>query len=195
MKELNLRNDEELLHEIKAGNMLAFDELYSKYSKRLYKFSYSILKSKEDTENIIQDVFLNLWTNRNKVEKGASVKYYIFTIAYNAAISVIRRKTKESGFFEYLKTLQDLTQEPVDLQLEYNELEEKLTSIINSLPKRQREVYLLHRMEGLKYSEISERLNISVNTIENHMSRVLKTIREKLGNYSLLAILFSYLFA
>jgi len=195
MKELTLYSDEELMQEIKAGNMLAFDELYCKYSKRLYKFSYSILKSKEDTENIIQDVFLNLWTNRNKVEKGSSVKYYIFTIAYNAAISVIRRKANESGFFEYLKTLQDLTQEPVDLQLEYKELEEKLTSIINSLPKRQREVYLLHRMEGLKYSEISERLNISVNTIENHMSRVLKTIREKLGNYSLLAILFSYLFA
>ena len=195
MKELTLYSDEELMQEIKAGNMLAFDELYRKYNKRLYKFSYSILKSKEDTENIIQDVFLNLWTNRNKVEKGASVKYYIFTIAYNAAISVIRRKAKESEFFEYLKTLQDLTQEPVDLQLEYNELEEKLTSIIHSLPERQREVYLLHRMEGLKYSEISERLNISVNTIENHMSRVLKTIREKFGNHSLLAILFSYLFA
>jgi len=62
------------------------------------------------------------------------------------------------------------------------------------LPPRQKEVYMLHRVEGLKYNEIAERLNISVNTIENHMSRALKTIREKLGNYSLIAMLFWHLF-
>ena len=68
------------------------------------------------------------------------------------------------------------------MELEYNELTNKLDEIINALPQRQKEVYLLHKVEGLKYSEIAERLNISVNTIENHMSRALKTIREKLGN-------------
>jgi RNA polymerase sigma-70 factor (ECF subfamily) len=80
------------------------------------------------------------------------------------------------------------------MELEYNELTNKLDEIIKGLPQRQKEVYLLHRVEGLKYNEIAERLHISVNTIENHMSRALKTIREKLGNYSLIAILFWYLF-
>ena len=194
MKDYSQYSDEELMHEIKAGNMLAFDELYRKYIKRLYRFSYSILKSREEAENIVQNVFLNLWQNREKADKISSVKYYVFTIAYNSAISIIRKKARESQFIEYVKTLQDMKEEPVDLQFEYKELDERVSAIINSLPVRQKEVYQLHRIEGLKYDEISERLNISINTIENHMSRALKTIREKLGNYSLPVILFFYLF-
>ena len=90
--------------------------------------------------------------------------------------------------------MQEINEEPVNVELEYNELTNKLDEIIKELPQRQKEVYMLHKVEGLKYNEIAERLNISVNTIENHMSRALKTIRAKLGNYSLIAILFWYLF-
>lgn len=194
MKDFVLYSDEELMQEIKADNMFAFDVLYKKYSKRLYRFGFSIIKSQEETENLMQDVFLNLWENRHKVEKDSSIKSYIFTIAYNSAISIIRKKAKESQFVEYLKSIQKINQEPVNVEVEYNELTNKLDEIIKELPQRQKEVYLLHRVEGLKYNEIAERLNISINTIENHMSRALKTIREKLGNYSLIAILFWYLF-
>jgi RNA polymerase sigma-70 factor (ECF subfamily) len=194
MKDIILYNDEELMQEIKAGNMFAFDALYRKYNKKLYKFGFSILKSTEEAENLIQDVFLNLWENRHKVEKNSSIKSYVFTITYNSAISIIRKKARESQFIEYLKTLQDISVEAVNVELEYNELTNKLDEIIKGLPQRQKEVYLLHKVEGLKYNEIAERLNISVNTIENHMSHALKTIRKKLGNYSLIAILFGYLF-
>jgi len=175
--------------------MLAFDEVYRKYSKRLFRFSYNLLKSKEDAENIVQDVFLNLWANRHKIEKGTSLKYYIYTIAYHASINIIRKKLKESDYLEHLMSLQEPLEEAVDLQVEFRELDEKLKSIIDALPDRQKEVYILHRVERLKYSEISERLGISVNTIENHMSRALRTIREKLGNYSLITVIFFYLFA
>lgn len=180
-------SDAELMKQIKAGNTIAFDALFEKYSRRIFNFSMSILKSSEEAENITQDVFLNLWVNREKIERESSVKYYIFTIAYNSAISIIRRKLKDAHFLDYLKSLQDLNQEPVNLQVEYNDLVERLNEIINNLPVRQREVYLLHKVEGLKYSEIAERLNISVNTVENHMSRALKTIREKIENSSFLA--------
>jgi RNA polymerase sigma-70 factor (ECF subfamily) len=182
------------MQEIKADNMFAFDVLYKKYCKKVYKFGYSILKSTEESENLMQDVFLNLWENRHKVEKDSSIKSYVFTITYNSAISIIRKKTRESEFVEYLKSLQEINEEPANVKLEYDELAKKLDDIIQKLPPRQKEVYILHRVEGLKYSEIAERLHISVNTLENHMSRELKTIREKLGNYSLIAILFFYLF-
>jgi RNA polymerase sigma-70 factor, ECF subfamily len=194
MRDLILYSDEELMRQIKADNMFAFDVLYKKYCKRVYKFGNSILKSPEESENLMQDVFLSLWENRHKVEKDSSIKSYIFTIAYNSAISVIRKKAKESQFVEYLKSLQEIIIEPVNVELEYNELTKKLDEIVKALPQRQKEVYLMHNIDGLKYSEIAERLNISVNTIENHMSRALKTIREKLGNYSVIAILFFYLF-
>jgi len=194
MKDFTLYSDEELIKEIKADNMFAFDVLYKKYCKRVFKFGFSILKSTEEAENLMQDVFLNLWENRHKVEKDSSIKSYVFTITYNSAISIIRKKSRESQFFEYLKSIQETTERPVNEEIEYNELAKKLDEIINALPQRQKEVYMLHRVEGLKFSEIAERLNISVNTIENHMSRALKTIRKKLGHYSFIAILFWHLF-
>ena len=187
-------SDDELMQEIKADNMFAFDVLYKRYCKRVYKFGYSILKSREESENLTQDVFLSLWENRLKIEKNSSIKSYVFTITYNSAISIIRKKARESQFMEYLKSLQEINVEPVNIELEYTELTNKLDEILQALPQRQKEIYLLHRVKGLKYSEIAESLNISVNTIENHMSRALKTIRKKLGNYSLMAILFWHLF-
>jgi RNA polymerase sigma-70 factor (ECF subfamily) len=194
VKDLFLYNDEELMMEIKADNMFAFDVLYRKYSKRLNKFGYSILKSREEAENLIQDVYLNLWENRSKVEKASSVKSYLFTIAYNSAITLIRKKARESQFIEYVKSLQEVSSEPVSMEIEYKELTDKLDKIIEELPRRQKEIYVLHRVKGLKYNEIAQSLNISVNTIECQMSRALKTIRAKLGNYSLMGIVFWYLF-
>jgi RNA polymerase sigma-70 factor (ECF subfamily) len=194
MKEFNLYSDEEMMQEIKADNMFAFDTLYKKYSRRVFKFAVSILKSADESENIVQDVFLKLWENRHEIEKSSSVKSYVFTVTYNSAISLLRKKTSEKRFMEYLKTLQHPDHESVIPQIEYNEFSAKLVQIINALPVRQKEIYLLQREEGLKYQEIAEKLNISVNTIETHMSRALKTIRERLGNYSLVLALFYYLF-
>jgi RNA polymerase sigma-70 factor, ECF subfamily len=194
MEDFAVYSDAELVHEIREDNMFAFDALYERYSKRIYKFAYSILKSVEESENILQDVFLNLWENRRNVEKDSSVKYYIFTICYNSSISLIRKKARETQFIDYLKSLQDINQDPANLEAEYIELEKRVNEIIEQLPQRQKEVYVLHRVEGLKYEEIAKRLYISVNTIETHMSRALKTIQEKLGKSSLLAILFCFLF-
>jgi RNA polymerase sigma-70 factor (ECF subfamily) len=194
MKDIGLYSDVELMREIKADNMFAFDILYKKYSKKVFNFGYSILKSTEESENLIQDVFLNLWEYRHKVENDSSIKSYVFTITYNSAISVLRKKVREEKYVEYLKSIQELHEEPVNVEIEYNELSDKLDEIINKLPRRQKEVYQLHKIDGLTYKQIAERLNISGNTIENHMASALKTIRKNLGNYSLVAILFWHLF-
>ncbi len=194
MKDYISYSDEELMREIKADNMFAFDSLYNKYCKRVYKFGFSILKSHEESENLMQDVFLNLWENRSRVEKDSSVRSYLFSITYNSAISVIRKKVRETDFIDHLKSVGKISEDSVNMEIEYLELTNRLGEIIKTLPPRQKEVYLLQRVEGLKYNEIADRLNISVNTIENHMSRALKTIRDKLGNYSLLSVLFWFLF-
>lgn len=180
MIDLILYKDEDLIAEIKADNMFAFDLIYKRYYQKVFKFVYLILKSEEESENIVQDVFLSLWINRNKITKDSSAKYYIFTIAYNSAISVIRKKAKEKKFLDYLQNLQRFDHGSVDIEYEYNELVIKLNKIVDNLPPRQKEVFLLHRVEELKYLDIGKRLKISVNTIENHMSRALKTIRSKL---------------
>lgn len=188
-------SDEQLMQEIKAGNMLAFDELYRKYFDRIYRFAISLVKLPEEAENIVQDAFLKLWVNRDRVDKGSSVRYYVFTITYHAAISVIRKKLKESDYISELIRQPDTNPDDASVELEYNELELKLNTAIDKLPARQKEVYLLHRTEGLKYSEIADRLNLSVNTVENHMARAIRTIRKSMEGYSLIGALFLCLFA
>jgi RNA polymerase sigma-70 factor, ECF subfamily len=193
MKDELLQRDEKLMLEIKSGNMIAFDSLYRTYSKRLFNFAYTILKSREEAENIVQDVYLKLWENRLYIEKNSSVRSYLFSVAYNSTISVLRKKIKDNVYLEYLKSLQEPFEEP-DLTFEYNELNDRLREIIDNLPERQKEVYLLHKEEGLTYKDIAQKLSISVNTVENHMARALKTVRLKLGSYSTVTLLFWFLF-
>ncbi len=182
------------MKELKAGDLIAFDCLYRRYYRKIYQFSFRILKSSEDAENIVQDVFLTLFEKRLRIEKCSSVRCYIFTITYNSAVSQIRRKAKESRYLEYLKSIQVSSQAPADLQLEHDQLVDRLNNIVNSLPDRQREVYNLHRNKGLKYKEIASRMNLSVNTIENHMSRAIKKIRQEMSNYNLMGLIFCFLF-
>ena len=179
MKHLNDYSDEKLMILVQGDNTYAFNTLYNRYVKRLYKFVISILKSDHDTENVIQEVFLKLWINRTKIVKCASVRYYIFTIAHNESITLIKQRLDERSFIKLLDQIQDRCSAPVDIEIEYDELMAELNGIINSLPEQQKTIYKLHKIEGLKYVEISHKLNISVNTIETHMSRALKTIRRK----------------
>jgi len=183
MFDYSLYSDEELMEEIKANNMFAFDALYRRYSRQICIFAYSILKSTEEAENILQDVFLNLWENRINIKKNSSVKSYLFTITHNSAISIIREEARKSKFIEHIKALNQSDQDPVNKELELLELWTRLNEVVNSLPTRQKEIYLLHVVACLKYQEISEMLNISMNTIENHMSRAIKTIRKKIKPY------------
>ena len=187
----NQVQDFKLLQEMQADNMLAFDAFYKKYQKRVFHFANTILKSKEDSENVVHEVFLKLWENRKNIEK---VRPYLFSIAYNTTISVIRKRIKEQEFIDYIKSLPESWEEPVNIDLEYRELKEKADNIINDLPGRQKEVYLLSRQNGLSYKEIAKKMNISVNTVENHLVRALRTIRKELGNISLTGLLFYYMF-
>ena len=183
--------DQQLLQQMQANNMLAFDELYNRYQKRLFQFTNYILKSNEDSENIVHEVFLKVWENRHSIEK---VRSYLFSIAYNSTISLIRKRISEKKFIDHIRSLPESWEDPVNIDLEYRELMEKAGEIIQSLPERQKQVYILSREEGLSYKEIAERMKISVNTVENHMVSALRTVRRKLGKFSLLGILFAYLF-
>lgn len=165
---------------IKEDNVFAFDCLFQKYHYRIYRFAYLILKVREDAENIVQDVFLNLWINRNRIERDVSVRYYLFTSAHNSSISLLRVRLKEEKFLEKLKLLQKENYESPDYE-DTTELEKRIYKIVETLPERQKEVYILHGKEGMKYAEISKRLNISEKTVENHISRALKYIRKKMN--------------
>jgi len=187
--------DSETIKKFKADDMSAFDVIYRKYSKKLYRFAYGILKVQSDAEEIVHEVFIKVWENRNKIDEYLSLESYLFTITYNTSISLFRKKLREASFVNHLKSIQEpLQQNSVSDELEFSELKEKAEGVIDQLPERQKQIYILSREDGLSYREIADKLSISVNTVENHMVKALRFLREKLGGLSVMSLLFYYLF-
>ena len=187
--------DSETIKQFKADDMSAFDIIYRKYSQKLYRFAYSIIKVKPDAEGIVHEVFIKVWKNRNKIDEYLSFESYLFTITYNTTISFIRKKVKENKYTEYLKSIQNPSiQNTIIPEIEYKELKDKSEKIIGLLPPRQKQIYKLSREEELTYKEIAAKLSISVNTVETHMERALKSIRKKLGDVSIVLLILYYLF-
>ena len=195
---MKLSNDnitQELLTRLKNGDILAFDQLYELYSHKLFSFVFKILKNEAEVDDIVQEVFVKIWESRNKLEDYKLLNSYIFTIAYNNSIDLIRKRISNNKYLGHLKYSASINFTPTIVsQIEYNELNNQVEKLIANLPDRQKQVYLLHRDEGVTYTEIAEKLGISKNTVENHMVKALKYLRQNMDNSLLINMLFVSLF-
>jgi RNA polymerase sigma-70 factor (family 1) len=182
---LSFENDHinlELLIRLKNGDIIAFDELYKLYSHKLFSFVLRILKDEADSDDIVQEVFLKIWEYREKLGDYKLMNSFIFTIAYNNSISLIRKRISSTKYIDYLRTLSvKQTQGNLITEIELIELNNQVENLIFNLPARQKQVFLLHREKGLTYTEIAEELEISKNTVENHMVKALKYLRRNLN--------------
>ena len=170
-----------LVYLMKAGNSFAFEKLYFNYSKKLYNFAFNILKSKEDAEGIVQNVFTKIWEIRSEINTELSFGGYIFRIAKNMMLNQLRKKIIEKEYLNYLLTMPEDTSLPVEQEINFLELNLEIERIINELPEKRREILRLSRHEGLTYREIAEKMNISVNTVNTQISKSLEHIRDHLA--------------
>jgi len=185
----------ELLTRLKTGDMLAFDQIYEMYSHKLFSFVFKILKNEAEVDDIVQEVFVKIWESRDKLEDYKLLNAYIFTIAYNNSIDLIRKRISNNKYLEHLKNSASINfTSNIVSQIEFNELSNQVEKLIAKIPDRQKQVYLLHREEGLTYPEIAEQMGISKNTVENHMAKALKYIRQNVDNSLLINMLFVSLF-
>ena len=169
---------------IKMGDEQAFELLFKKHYTTLCNFSNKYLFNPEEAQDVVQDVFLNIWENRDEIDPEESLKAYLFRITANNSINKLRRRKVKTKYDEILKFVyvENLGLSPHDSFLE-RELSEYLGLAFNKIPPQCRRVFDLSRIDGLKYSEIAEYLRISVKTVESHMSKALAILRTELKEY------------
>ena len=169
---------------------MSFSELYLMYYPKLVRFAKEFVVLEEDAENITQDVFTDLWERRDAIDHIENVNAYLVRLVRNRCLDYLKHKVFEQKYAENVQAsfeielnlkLQSLDRFDVSDISEGNETERLVRDAINSLPKRCRDIFLLSRMKGLKYREISEKLGISVNTVECQMGIALKKLRVKLN--------------
>ena len=190
-----VKPNEELLRLIRQGDRVAFYNIYERYCKRLHAFVLRYLKIDADAEEIVQEVFVKLWETREKIDVYSSFESYLFSIAYNTTMSQFRKRLSEKKYLDYISSLQGFneTQDLTD-EIHFNELNERLSKLLDELTPRQKEIFLLSREEGLSQAEISEKLGLSINTVKKHMVNALSLLKSRLDSDLVISILYAFLF-
>jgi len=171
---------------IKRGNEQSFESLFNAYCHKLINFSRRYVLEREIAENIVQDVFVNLWTSREKLDPTKSIKTYLFTAVKNNSFKYLRHLKVERAHSE--RTLDANEEINPEQKTEQKETADKIHLEINKLPEKCREIFTMSKFDKLKYSEIAEILDISVKTVETQMGRALKKLRENLKHLILILV-------
>ena len=168
--------DSILFQAIKNDNKLAFKQIFESYYKPLCIYIKSFTKDLDTAEEIVQSTFIYFWNKRHDIEIHTSLKSYLYMMCYNNYLQSLRQQAKQDQF------LSNLHKDSL-LEMEYDSEEDatanidRLIAVIDTLPTRCQEV-IKCRLEGLKYQEIADNLNISIKTVENQMAIAFTKIRE-----------------
>ncbi|SKB32076.1 RNA polymerase sigma-70 factor [Daejeonella lutea] len=179
MTEMIFIDDTELMDRLRAGDDLALKVIYKKYWSLLYNSAFNMLQDQQACEDIIQELFINLWNKREQIEIKASLKSYLFASVRYEVFRQVRHGSVREDIFE---NIQDRLQTPSEYgNIEHRELLSYVNSIVNNLSEKCKVVYKLSREEQLSHKEIATKLDISTKTVENHLNKALRQLRISLG--------------
>ena len=183
-------NDKLIINKLKEGDVLSFDNIFKKYNKKVYYFALSYLKNKEEAEDVVQEVFMNLWKSREQINEYYVFSKYLFKITYNATCKKFRKQASDKKQLE--EVLQGIINEDnsTNLEIEYNSLLETTDLLIKKLPSRQQEILVLSKNEQLTNEQIAQQLNISKKTVENYLTMAKTSLKKALSGGLILSILF-----
>lgn len=190
LKEEHRNEDIILVRALKNGDTGAFDQLFALYGKRLFHFALGYLKSREDAEGVVQEVFLKIWRNHKQLNPDLSFKAYVFKIAYHHILELFEKNTQRQAYQHKIIEEAIVFTDETNERLNYRLLLEKVEALIQKLPPRQKEILLKRRKEGIPVKQIAEELGISVKTVENHLTEALKNLRKGLCEEEISGLLF-----
>lgn len=188
-------DDKLLVLQLLSNEVEAFDKLFHKYSEKLYRFAFSLLKNSEDSKEIVQEAFLRIWRKREEIDTTKSFKSFLFSISYNLIVDQLRLRLKDQEYRKFLVAYFESEKFELHNNLDYDKIVKQIRHAVEELPSKRKQVYTLSRELGLSNKEIANRLGISVKTVENQITLALKHLKTKLGKDLFPVILFLILFA
>jgi RNA polymerase sigma-70 factor (ECF subfamily) len=176
-------SEQYMLRKIGKGDINAFKVLFHRHYSGMMRYASSLLEKAEVAEEVVQDVFYNIWKNRESLRINRSWQSYLYRSVYNNSMMVLRKARKEYSLEDGHFTEPETGNPDPSQILIYAEVSNQVSRAIAELPGRTREIFLLNRQEGLKYREIAEKLGISVKTVEANMGKALLALRNSLEKY------------
>lgn len=181
-------NEKKLLQQIAEGDEVAFNTLFQQYRNQLFTYLCKVTKSKETSEEIVLDVFLKIWMGRDIINEIENFEAFLFRIARNKALDFLRRLQKDPEIQREVWSVLELSSDQAtDDHLIGNDTAQNIETAIGKLSPQRQKVFNLSREEGLSYEEIAKRLQLSRNTVRNHISASLEFIREFINTDILIA--------
>jgi RNA polymerase sigma-70 factor (ECF subfamily) len=184
--------DHELIKKLKKGHVMAFNQLFYAYSSRLYHFAFGYLKSKEDAEELVQEIFSKIWEKRANLDEELNFKSYLFTIAFNAVKKHFRSQALLTRYFDYVES--NVPEDSISEDVDYISLKALVDKLVNNMPEKRKAVFVKSRYEGKNAKEIAEEMSISKSTVENHLNQALKYLRQHLDQKYIAGTLLSIFF-
>lgn len=172
--------DGELVNRLKKGNNDAFAELYYRYARKIYNIARKMGLTHEDAEGVVQDVFIKIWRNRSSLDCTLSFNAYLITIARSVVIKYFKQAARKAAYEQY--AISSFTQSVNDTEnyVIFSELDERYSQVIEQMPVRQKQIFMMKNFQHLSIAEIALQLNVSSRTVENQIYRATKLMREKL---------------
>jgi RNA polymerase sigma-70 factor (family 1) len=187
-------DDKLIINKLKEGDVLSFDNIFKKYNKKIYYFAKSYLKNREEAEDVVQEVFMNLWKYRDQINEYYVFSRYLFKVTYNATCKRFRKQASDKRQLEEVLHNIIIEDNSTNLDIEYNNLLETANLIIEKLPSRQKNIFLLTINDHLNSEQIAQKMNISKKTVENYLAMAKNSLRKYLVSGGMLSVLFVWLF-
>lgn len=183
-------SDQELVVLLNTGDEHSFAEIFTRYQSLLFHFAYKKIKDKDEAQDIVQDIFVSLWDNREGLELHTSLRSYLYRSVLNKVLNGVKHNLVREVYVNSLQHMIDQSAPSADYRVREKDIEELLNLEIAALPRQMREVFLLRKEQFLTNKQVAEQLDLSVQTVETHMKRALKVLKKRLAYLSYFFSLF-----
>jgi len=181
MKQQNLYNEYELFQQLTSGDEKAFEQIFHHYFPFIVSFVLKITHTQHTAEEIAQEAFLRLWQRREEFQQISNVRAWLYRVSANLAFDHLKKEANHNQLIRFYCQRPgdyDDTEKMFDLK----QSKAIIADVVNHLPEQQKMAYRLSREEGLNHQEIADKMNISANTVKNHITKALQKIKQAINN-------------